>query len=737
MRLVYMISNAMELPFSNPQRQGDIRWFGPFACVIHREAIVEVFVSGLLIGSFRHDDVLTRNILLVGLSKEPSIKKGALANAFGITDERRRVICKIAESEGLQMIPSRGQAGRPPKLSEEAQGTIVARFEEGDRPVQVYREHGKGLGVSYWTVLRLHQSWEAEQDAGKAETDEAGPKATEEDTQLSLVEGPSQEESTAEIEVPSEEPQTQGETAEYDVLAPAPVKSGKHVQHLGGLLLVSVVSMFGMHEAAMKGWETGLHWYHRLRLAIDAVILALGIGQKCVEGTRRLATPTAPILLRTDMAPTENWIRRIFKRYVDGTGMAAKLHMRMAGAYLDAARSEEDTPAVFYIDNHLRHYTGKFTLRKGWRMQDSKVVPGVTDYYVHDEDGRPVCRVEAPGHDALTDFLTPLSELIRAGLEKGQRILLGFDRAGAFPEQMAELRDADVEFVTYERRPYPLLSKAAFTEELKLDNGEVVWIHEERLKNLGKGRGRVRRISILTEDGNQVNALAVSKEPAWRLVEIITGRWVQENGFKHGNERWGINHLDRRKLVLFEPGTIIPNPARRRLDFSIRISQEREGKLRNKLARLDRKSPKRTELQAELKEQVEFQARLISERPELPTHAPVEETELSDALTYHDPHYKTVIDTIRIACLNAEALLSDELSPFLRKPREAKKVLANIFSSPGDIRVGKKSVTISLAIAARKDERQAIVQLFNAVNNWKLSLPGDPKQCPLRFKSQF
>lgn len=729
----------MEIPFLSSKAQSGTNWFGSFACVVHREEVVDVVVSGLLIGSFKHDDVLTRNILLVGLSKEPSIKKGALARAFGISDERRRIICRIAESEGSQMIPSLGPVGRPPKLNKEVRARILERFVEGERPVQVHREQGKKLGVSYWTVLRLHQSWEATHNSGIEKRDTSSPKTTveEEDSQLLLVDEPSREETSTAIEAPSKAPQTQGESAEGEVLAPAPVKNGKHVQHLGGLLLVSVVHLFGLYDAAMKGWEAGEHWNGRLRLALDSLILALGLGQKCVEGTRRLSTPTAPVLLRTDKAPTENWIRRIFKHYVDGTGMAAKLHLRMTGVYLDAARTKEDSPTVFYIDNHMRPYTGKFTLRKGWRMQDKRVKPGVSDYYVHDEDGRPVCRVEAPGHDSLTDFLTPLSELLRAGLEKGQRILLGFDRAGAFPKQMAELRDDDVEFVTYERRPYPLLAKSAFTEELKLDNGEVVRIHEKRLKNLGKGRGRVRRISILTEEGKQVNALAVSNETASRLVEIITGRWVQENGFKHGNERWGINHLDRRKLVPFDTGTIIPNPARRRLDFSIRIAGEREGKLRNKLARLNKSSDEYAKVLAKLEEQLALLVQLIEERSMMPTHASVEETELADKLAYHDPHYKTVIDTIRIAGMNAEALLADELSPHLRKPKEAKKVLANIFSASGDIRVGKKSVTIKLAIAARKDERKAIEQLFNSVNAWRLSLPGDPMQRPLRFTSQF
>ena len=73
-------------------------------------------------------------------------------------------------------------------------------------------------------------------------------------------------------------------------------------------------------------------------------------------------------------------------------------------------------------------------------------------------------------------------------------------------------------------------------------------------------------------DGHQVNLLAVSQESKERLLEVMLGRWVQENAFKHGNERWGINQLDRRKVQPYAPETIIPNPARRRLDHALRLS---------------------------------------------------------------------------------------------------------------------------------------------------------------------
>jgi hypothetical protein len=74
----------------------------------------------------------------------------------------------------------------------------------------------------------------------------------------------------------------------------------------------------------------------------------------------------------------------------------------------------------------------------------------------------------------------------------------------------------------------------------------------------------VRRIAVRTAEGRQINLLAVSALPAPRLIEIMRGRWGQENAFKHGAERWGINQLDGRVTEPFAPESIVPNPARRR-----------------------------------------------------------------------------------------------------------------------------------------------------------------------------
>jgi hypothetical protein len=107
---------------------------------------------------------------------------------------------------------------------------------------------------------------------------------------------------------------------------------------------------------------------------------------------------------------------------------------QMGGRHLDAARA--DTPAVFYID-HLRPYCGDQIVRKGWRMQDRRVLPGTTDYYVHDEDGRPMFRVDVPSPDSLSQWLMPIAARLREALGPDERILPAFDRAGLYPDDMA------------------------------------------------------------------------------------------------------------------------------------------------------------------------------------------------------------------------------------------------------------------------------------------------------------
>ena len=89
---------------------------------------------------------------------------------------------------------------------------------------------------------------------------------------------------------------------------------------------------------------------------------------------------------------------------------------------------------------------------------------------------------------------------------------------------------------------------------------------------------------------------------------------------------------------------------------------------------------------------------------------------------------------IRVVCANAESELAALLAPEMTRPREAKKLLANLFAAPGTVVVTEHAVHVRLAPAANKAELVAIDQLFDQLNQRGLILPSDHKRLPLRFE---
>jgi len=118
----------------------------------------------------------------------------------------------------------------------------------------------------------------------------------------------------------------------------------------------------------------------------------------------------------------------------------------------------------------------------------------------------------------------------------------------------------------------------------------------------------------------------------------------------------------------------------------------------------------------------------------IPKHAPIEQTELAGKLVRHAAKLKAVVDTMRIVCANVEAELADIIAPALKRPREAKKVIANVFAAPGRVDVTISEIRVRLSPAANRSEHAAIQRLLADITARRLTLPGDARHRPLRFE---
>lgn len=717
-------------------------WFSRRGCVVLRaDGSREVYVGAGFVGRFEVGNMAMRNLLLVTVASHEGVVFEDLAVAFGMGSETVRMIRRLHEAEGLMAVVSR-KMGSPGayRVTPTVTANVVKLFDEGLSQAEVRRKLKGSLSAG--TLNKLHKEWRA---SAAVAIDKVEMAASQGELSLSLSPEP------LVPTVPDEaEPavagaiETKRDASGYVARASnsgdvdgreLPVNepvSRRQVQFLGAWLLVAMTARLGLHTA-LVGDEAKRGASKALGLAVSAVTVALGIGEACVEGVRRLAHQRAAALLLAVRAPSPTWVRKVLGAAA-AKGQGFFIRARLSGGLMRDAVSRGADVAVFYVDNHLRPYSGFRRLLYGWRMQDKRAMPGTTDFHVHAVDGRPLYRIATGAHDSLGKLLLPIAELIRIAVGKGQRILLAFDRAASYGEALAALRDADFEFVVYEKKPYRLVPAKYFKEKLLLDGESLRWC--ERRANLGKGRGRVRRICVRLPDGHQLNLLAHSEESAPSLITVMTARWNQENAFHHGVRRWGLNQLDSRTFNAFDADEVISNPDRRRLDASLATLREAEGQLHRKLLRVTR-FESLDALEGELAKNLEQQRILENKRASVPTHCSVEEAGLHGQLMRHDDEYKALVDTIRAACINAEATLAAQLAPTMSRPREAKRLLRNFFSASGDLRVKADSIAVVLDIAANEDERSALDAFCHAINDLRLTHPGDDDARPLRFRTQF
>jgi len=70
------------------------------------------------------------------------------------------------------------------------------------------------------------------------------------------------------------------------------------------------------------------------------------------------------------------------------------------------------------------------------------------------------------------------------------------------------------------------------------------------------------------------------------------------------------------------------------------------------------------------------------------------------------------------------------------RPREAKKLLANLLAAPGHVTVSDSAIRVTLLCAANATERKSIDAFLRRVTAHRPSLHGAPSARPLVFRSQ-
>jgi hypothetical protein len=145
---------------------------------------------------------------------------------------------------------------------------------------------------------------------------------------------------TEPVEGPPDAEQARRELSLEEVASPQGI-----VQHVGSWMLLGLLNALGVYEVAERCRGDAVSM-PSLRLAMDATAIALAIGEECVEGVRRIETPSAGTLLRHAGGVSASWTRRILHAFADeGSTM---FQATMASRLL-ARTADGDACVVLYI----------------------------------------------------------------------------------------------------------------------------------------------------------------------------------------------------------------------------------------------------------------------------------------------------------------------------------------------------------------------------------------------------
>jgi len=411
----------------------------------------------------------------------------------------------------------------------------------------------------------------------------------------------------------------------------------------------------------------------------------------------------------------------------------------------DWMAQESNISGLLYIDGHVRVYHGKQTkLPQRYVAREKLCLRGMSDYWLNDALGRPFFVVTTALNSGLlsilrNDIIPRLlsdvpSQYSEEELEKDKyksRFSILFDREGYSPVFIKEVwAKYRISCYTYNKYPKGDWPESEFCEHtVRLYNGEEV------IQNLGE-RGTfigkkiwVREIRKLTESGHQTSIVSTDyKIKAEKLAANMFTRWSQENFFKYMRENFGIDKLVEYETTPMDETKKIKNPKYSRLEKEIRslrqklvkktaafgaitlaIEEEKEGQRKNENKKQEKEIEKYARKKAELNESIEFckekLEKLKAKKKETQKHITIAQLPENESFSSLANEKKHIMDNIKMIAYRAETAMANIIKPVMAKPKEARTLLKQIFSTDIDLEPDYSNNILNVTLHSLSDEK--------------------------------
>jgi len=470
---------------------------------------------------------------------------------------------------------------------------------------------------------------------------------------------------------------------------------------------------------------------------LAATSMAFGLGAGTIEQVKHLTAAEAGPLCGLERLPDIRTLRPRLAALADRMDPLV-LQRAFASAMLTA---DPCTSGVYFVDDHFVPYTGAKPVPKGWDTKHRVAQRGRADTWIIDDAGRAV--VFTTGEPSgLTKTLPPALAELRAVIGPDAKIMLGFDRGGAYPSVFAACRDAGADWITYRRAPLAPAHGLPMTTTITstgaggvVTNRTLVYADEPVTID---GYGTARQISLF-EHGVVVLQILTSNLTACPVGLLLTlkARWRIENVFKYAAEHYGIDALGDYIAGIQTNTRPVDNPARRAANTTVKTLKTELAQAEQALARVlcDRSlsvaamNRKLATAHAVIEKAKKAVTAAQKARDGIPAKLPANQIDPDARRALLRTTRRALHMVLRLLAYNSEHWLAGHLNAYLRDNDEYRAITRETIlrGLTGTITYTPDAIAVQLNPPDSRKIARALTLLLQEINNTPPHLPGDPR----------
>ena len=687
-----------------------------------------VFVGDTAIARYTGGDRTSENGVIALLAAAEAAKHTELAAAFGRHRNTVGRVVDLIEQGGLRaVVPAKPGPKGPHRVTPEILSVIAEHVELQLPELMSVVEARTGLRLSRSHLNRLRRRLRAAQVGQLDLTTDPVPEVGSE------VE-PADSTALAGLEPGAVPVSAEGEADSEPPLAlPEVARSG----YMGAALYFPAINVLGLLEAARACFRLPNSELFGVRAVMLSLFYLSLLGKTTVEAAKHLRRWEFGPLIGSGRAPAVKTLRRKLAALV-GRSQALHFGQLLTKRWIDQALV---ATAYLYVDGHMKLYTGKRKLAEVWNSQRRMPLPGLLQYFVNDQQGRPLLFITEEANASLAKAMPRVVAAVREVVGE-RKFTVVFDRGGYDGKLYQWLSSEGIDFITYQRGT-PNLPQTSFQRRsCRFEGRRITMMIAEDQIRVGKS-GPWRRIVMRTQDGHQTPILSsLGREVAGaRIACLIFARWRQENFFRYMRERHGLDQLLGYASGAADGDRLVANQDWKKVDRELKARRQELTARRAELGQAVLDEPRDSGRTAHglkiaqkgsvghLRELEGLIENLLQTRAAMPRQIPLAKAGAREVMLLEQ---KQIIDRVKITAYNAEEWLLDLLMRHYPNPHDVRDLLRSFARLSGEMRTHAGRVLITIDAPDLPLHRRVLRALCQDLNQTAPTFPGT--SLPLNYQ---